>query len=169
MLVDPSQRNTRAVAGLRIAVGLLFLLFGEYKVTGRQFVLGGGFESWIQRFLDDRAAYPFMVPVLQGFVLPHARSIAFLVAFGEVTLGLSLVLGVLVRAASACGLAYMIALLLSANYPGPDAPLWAYFGAALEHLVLALCFLAFMVGSPEAAWALGPVLGRRRTRGKAAA
>ena len=41
--------NTRALAHLRIAVGVLFLIFGEYKVFGTQFTLGGGFEGWINR------------------------------------------------------------------------------------------------------------------------
>ena len=48
----------------------------------------------------------------------------------------------------------MLALLFSANYPGPDAVLWQYLGAALEHLVLALCFVAFLVGAPERAWSV---------------
>lgn len=143
------DRSARALAGLRIAVGILFLIFGEYKVFGTRFTLGGGFEYWIDRFLTEGGAYPFMVPVLKGFVLPHAKPIAFLVAYGELAIGLGLVLGILIRAASVCGLAYMLALLFSANYPGPHAPFWQYFGAALDHLALALCFAAFIAGNPR--------------------
>lgn len=143
-----AQAASKALAGLRIAVGVLFLIFGEYKVFGTQFTLGGGFQSWIERFLSG-GAYPFMVPVLKGFVLPHGRAVAFLVAYGELSIGLGLVLGILVRAASACGLAYMLALLFSSNYPGPHAPFWEYFGASLEHLVFALCFAAFLAGNPR--------------------
>jgi thiosulfate dehydrogenase [quinone] large subunit len=155
--------NDRALAGLRIAVGLLFLTFGEYKVFGREFVFGGGFQGWIQRFLSEGGAYPFMVPILRGFVLPHGHAIAFLVAYGEFAIGLSLVLGLWVRVASSCGLLYMLTLLFSANYPGSDAVLWEYFGAALDHLVLALCFATFVVGAPEQAWSLARVW-RRRSR-----
>ena len=139
--------NTKALSGLRIAVGILFLIFGEYKVFGTKFTLGGGFEYWINRFLAD-GAYPFMVPVLKNLVLPLAKPIAFLVAYGELAIGLGLVLGILVRAASICGFAYMLALLFSSNYPGPQAVLWQYFGASLDHLVLAFCFAAFVVGNP---------------------
>jgi uncharacterized membrane protein YphA (DoxX/SURF4 family) len=117
-------------------------------------VFGGGFQGWIQRFLAEGSAYPFMVPVLQKFVLPHAHPIALLVAYGELAIGISLVLGIAVRFASAFGVVYMLALLFSANYPGPDAVFWQYFGAALEHLVLALCFVAFLVGAPERAWSV---------------
>jgi thiosulfate dehydrogenase (quinone) large subunit len=153
-LAEAPARNDRALAGLRIAVGILFLVFGEYKVFGREFVFGGGFQGWIQRFLAEGSAYPFMVPILRGFVLPHGRAIAVLVAYGELAIGLSLVLGLWVRLASSCGLVYMLALLFSANYPGSHAVLWQYFGAALEHLVPALCFATFLVGAPEGRWSV---------------
>jgi uncharacterized membrane protein YphA (DoxX/SURF4 family) len=153
--------NTRALVSLRVAVGTLFLIFAEYKVFGTQFTLGGGFQFWIHRFLEQ-GAYPFMVGVLRNFVLPHATVIAFIVAYGELAIGLGLVLGVLVRAASICGLVYMMILLFSSNYPGADSPLWQYFGASLDHLVLALCFGAFFKGDTEAVFSLPRYLRRRR-------
>jgi len=153
-ILAADTRNSRALAGLRIAVGVMFLFFGEYKVVGAKFEFGGGFEGWIHRFLDEGGAYPFFAPVLRDFVLPHAHPIALLVAYGELAIGVSLVLGVASRAASACGLVYMLALLFSANYPGAAAAPWQYLGAALDHLVLALCFAAFACGRPQEAWAL---------------
>jgi uncharacterized membrane protein YphA (DoxX/SURF4 family) len=148
-----ARRNALAMGVLRIGVGLLFLIFGEYKVFGTAFTLHGGFQFWINRFLAD-GAYPFMVPILRSFVLPHATPIAFLVAYGELAIGIALVLGVLVRPASTFGLLYMLTLLFSSNYPGAGAPFWQYFGASLDHSVLALCFLAFLIGRTEEAWAL---------------
>jgi thiosulfate dehydrogenase (quinone) large subunit len=139
-----AQQNAIALAGLRIAVGCLFLVFGQYKVFGTQFTLHGGFQWWINKFLQDGAAYPFMMPVLTRFVLPHSTQIAFLVAYGELAIGLALVLGVWVRIASVFGLIYMLTLLFSSNFPGHDAPLWEYFGASLDHSVLALCFATFI-------------------------
>ena len=146
-------RNSTAIAVLRICIGCLFLIFGQYKVFGTTFVFHGGFLFWINRFLDG-GAYPFIVPVLRGFVLPHAKAIALMVAYGELAIGLSLVLGLLTRVASAAGIVYMLTLLFSANYPGEHAPLWQYFGASLEHLVPALCFMAFLLGEPEARFSL---------------
>jgi thiosulfate dehydrogenase (quinone) large subunit len=145
------SRSAVAFSGLRIAVGILFLIFAQYKVFGTQFTLGGGFQMWIHRFLDGGAAYPFIVPVLQHFVLSHATAIAFLTAYGELAIGLALTLGVLSRAASVCGFVYMMTLLFSSNYPGAHAPAWEYFGASLDHLVLALCFAAFALGDPDGA------------------
>jgi hypothetical protein len=52
-----AMSSIKALTGLRIAVGALFLIFGEYKVVGTQFTLGGGFQYWINRFLQD-GAYP---------------------------------------------------------------------------------------------------------------
>jgi len=157
-----ADRNALAIAGLRIAVGALFVVFGQYKVFGTQFTLHGGFEFWINRFLQNGEAYPFMVPVLQGLVLPHATVIAFLVAYSELAIGLALIFGILVRTASAFGLLYMLALLLSSNDPGAHAPLWQYFGASLDHSVLALCFLAFVVGQSDERLSLRRFLARHR-------
>lgn len=148
-----ADRNATALAALRIAVGLLFLIFAQYKVFGTQFTLGGGFQFWINRFLAE-GAYPFMVPILRNFVLPHGTPIAFLVAYGELAIGLALVSGILVRAASLFGIIFMLTLLFSSNYPGPHAPFWQYFGAALDHLVLALCFAAFILGQSDKALSL---------------
>ncbi len=155
--------NSRALAYLRIGVGVFFLVFGEYKVFGSQFTLGGGFQGWIDRFVAD-GAYPFMVPVLRDFVLPHATAFAFLVAYGELAIGIALVLGLLVRPASACGGIYMLALLFASNYPGPGAVLWQYFGASLSHSVFALCFAAFVIGRSDAILSIRPLLRRWRSR-----
>jgi thiosulfate dehydrogenase [quinone] large subunit len=150
---DSQFTNARAMAFLRISVGTLFLIFGQYKVFGTQFTLHGGFQFWINKFLEE-GAYPFVVPVLRGFVLPHVTAIAFLVAYGELAIGLALVFGLMVRPASAFGLLYMLTLLFSSNYPGAQAPLWQYFGASLNHSVLALCFVSFLVGDSTVAWSL---------------
>ena len=145
--------NNRALALLRIGVGILFLIFGQYKVFGTAFTLHGGFQFWINKFLEG-GAYPFMAPILRGFVLPHATSIAFLVAYGELAIGLALVLGILVRSASFCGLVFMLTMLFSSDYPGAAAPFWQYFGASLSHSVFALCFTAFLIGRADSVWSV---------------
>src|SRR5438034_7814211 len=155
MILPPSAdtRNSYSLALLRIGVGILFVIFGQYKVFGTTFTLHGGFQFWINKFLEG-GAYPFMAPILRGFVLPHATSIAFLVAYGELAIGLGLVLGVLVRSASFCGLVFMLTMLFSSDYPGAGAPFWQYFGASLSHSVFALCFAAFLTGRVDSMWSL---------------
>jgi len=158
---DHSSQNARAFAVLRIGVGLFFLIFGEYKVFGAQFTLHGGFQYWINRFLEG-GAYPFMEPILRNFVLPHATPIAFLVAYGELAIGIALVLGVLIRPASACGLLFMLTLLFSSDYPGSAAAFWQYFGASLSHSVFALCFVVFLLSHSAEVWSL-PAWRTRRS------
>jgi thiosulfate dehydrogenase (quinone) large subunit len=145
---DPTtspDANARALAFLRIGDGIFFLIFGEYKVFGAQFTLHGGFQFWINKWLQEGGAYPFMVPILKNFVLPHATPIAFMVAYGEFSIGLAMTLGILVRAASAGGLIFMLTLLFSSDYPGAGAPFWQYFGASLGHSIFALCFISFLI------------------------
>ena len=150
---EAGTRNSYSLALLRIGVGILFLIFGQYKVFGTAFTLHGGFQFWINKFLEG-GVYPFMAPILRGFVLPHGTSIAFLVAYGELAIGLALFLGVMVRSASFCGLLFMLTLLFSSDYPGAGAPLWQYFGASLSHSVFALCFAAFLTGRADSVWSI---------------
>jgi uncharacterized membrane protein YphA (DoxX/SURF4 family) len=160
--IADSDSNARALAFLRIAVGIFFLIFGEYKVFSTQFTLHGGFQFWINKFLQDGGAYPFMAPILRGFVLPHATLIAFLVAYGEFSIGLALTFGILVRASSAGGLIFMLTLLFSSDYPGAGAPFWQYFGASLSHSVFALCFIAFLIAGPSIPWSVSHLRSRSR-------
>ncbi len=46
---NPGNGNSYALAFLRIGVGILFLIFGQYKVFGTAFTLHGGFQFWINK------------------------------------------------------------------------------------------------------------------------
>ena len=154
--------NDYALAWLRIALGLLFLIFAQYKVWGPGFV-HGGFQSSIRQFLL-RGAYPFMIPILRDFVLAHATAIAYLVAYGELCIGLSLLVGVMVAEASFFGLIYMITVLLSSTYPGPHAFFWQYFASAMNPLGPALCFVAFGMGDSTRVWSVRGFFHRKTRR-----
>ncbi|HEY3784846.1 MAG TPA: DoxX family membrane protein [Steroidobacteraceae bacterium] len=143
---SPLLTNSQGIAVLRIAVGVLFLIFAQYKVLSTEFIWGGGFQYWINTFIKD-GAYPFMKPVLTNFVLPHSVGIAILATYGELAIAISLISGILVRIASICGGIFMLTLLFSANYPGPNVPLWRYFGYSLEHSVFFLCFVTFALSN----------------------
>ncbi|MFL6427068.1 MAG: DoxX family membrane protein [Acidobacteriaceae bacterium] len=112
-----TDRNATALATLRVLVGIFFLLFGEYKVFGTEFTLHGGFEESIRSFLTQ-GTYPWMAPVLEHVVLPHARFCAFLTAYGELLIGLGLIFGVLTRVASIFGMLLMMLLWLSGGIRG---------------------------------------------------
>ena len=146
----PTDTNSRAFAVLRIGVGVFFLIFGEYKVFGTQFTLHGGFQFWINRFLEG-GAYPFMAPVLRGFVLSHATPIAFLVAYSELAVGIALVFGILVRPASIGGIVFFHEI--------PDLLSWLGIAA-----ILLSCLLALVPPSPFSVSPASRVLSSSRLR-----
>src|SRR3954468_15874390 len=120
---NSADRNAIAIALLRLALGALFAIFCAFKIYSTKFTLGGGFQIWINRFLQD-GAYPFMVPILRNVVLPHATLLAFFVTVSELAISLSLLFGLWTRYASAGGAIFMLMLLFAADYPGAQAPFW---------------------------------------------
>ncbi|HEU4627661.1 MAG TPA: DoxX family membrane protein [Steroidobacteraceae bacterium] len=157
--------TAQALAFLRIAVGTLFLIFAQYKILSTEFIWGGGFRYWINLFIKD-GAYPFMKPILEGFVLSHATAIAILATYGELAIALSLISGLLVRVASVFGAIFMLTLLFSANYPGPDVPFWRYFGYSLEHSVFFLCFVTFALTNASEALSITHTKWWRKLRSR---
>jgi uncharacterized membrane protein YphA (DoxX/SURF4 family) len=150
--MSASNQQAKALAFLRIAVGLLFLVFAQYKLRSTHFIRNG-MANYIGHFIQN-GCYPFMRPFLAKIILPHAVFFGAFVSITELLIAISLITGVLVRWASLGGLVMMLLYLFSSNYPGSNAPFWEYFGASLDHSVLALCFLTFLIGKPDAVWAL---------------
>jgi thiosulfate dehydrogenase [quinone] large subunit len=156
--------GARTIAATRIATGIIFLFFAEYKIASPAFAYGG-FEGWIHQFVDEGTAVGFYKIFLVKFVLVHPVLCARMIAWGELVIGLSLVLGLLVRPASVGGAILMIALALSTWYaPGHGAPLWKYFGANLAHIPLLFLFAIFYATRAGDVWGLDGRL--HRSRGK---
>ena len=139
--------NAVALAVLRIAVGLFFVVFGQYKIFGFGFV-SSGFRDYVQGFIRE-GAYPFIVPVLRWILAHAAGAMALAVGYGEFLIGVSLLIGLLSRVASLFGCALMLAMWLSGGYPGPHAAFWMYWGASLNWSVFAICFAVLAAGNPE--------------------
>lgn len=139
--------NAEALAVLRIAVGLFFVVFGQYKIFGSGFVRSG-FRDYVQGSIRD-GAYPFMVPVLRWILAHVAGAMVLAVGYGEFLIGVSLLIGLLSRVASLFGCALMLAMWLSGGYPGPHAAFWMYWGASLNWSVFAICFAVLAAGHPE--------------------
>jgi len=120
-----------------------------------------GFQFWINRFLED-GAYPFMTPILKNFVLAHATPLAFFVAYGELAIGVSLF-----RESGASSQFFRIVFHAESAFffqlTGNDAPFWAILWSIADHSVLALCFLAFLIGHAEAKLSVSNL---RRNSGK---
>jgi uncharacterized membrane protein YphA (DoxX/SURF4 family) len=150
--MSAAEQQSKALAFLRISIGLIFLIFAEYKLTSTRFIRTG-MAQYITQFLNE-GSYPFVRPFLRNIVLPHSIFFGTIVSISELLIALSLITGVLVRWASVGGLTMMLVLLFSSNYPGPQAPFWEFFGASLEHSILALCFIALLIAPSNQRWAL---------------
>jgi len=87
---------------------------------------------------------------LQNTVLPHASLFATLQTYGEVVVGLGLILGLFTR------LTAVVGLVLSLNYG--LATQWMTFGQQGFHLLLITSMVIFLVAGAGRAWGLDAVL-----------
>jgi uncharacterized membrane protein YphA (DoxX/SURF4 family) len=126
----------------RIAVGIMFLFFAEYKLVGTEFA-HSGYSRWVTGFVQETAV-SFYKPFLQ-YTLHHSVLFAYLVAVLELLIGISMVLGFRVRRVSILGALYMLQLTLATwNLPA-GTPAWRYLGSELDHIPLLLIFIIFFV------------------------
>ncbi|MCU1306359.1 MAG: hypothetical protein JWN45_1054 [Acidobacteriaceae bacterium] len=145
---DGSQSGVKwMIALVRIALGVIFILFGEYKLARPDFA-HGGFQKYLAQFLDGNMAVHWYRPFLEKVVVPHATVFGYMFGTGELLVGIALVTGVMVRSAAICGAFMMLNLLFSEwNGVGAGALLWKYFGAQLDHICPLMLMLIFLADS----------------------
>ena len=143
----------RAVAGVRIATSVFFLLFGEYKVAGPEFA-HSGFQSYLQDYIAN-SAVSFYRPVLSSIIVPHAVFFGYVVGIVELFVGISLLIGFWVRPASIVGILFLVNMVLATWWaPGRGVPVWRYFGAELDHIPLLLLLIVFYAADAGRVWGL---------------
>src|SRR5512132_1335599 len=113
MAMIATSGGARLAALVRIATGLIFIAEGVGKILG-EFVRGG-FARQAKEMLSQ--AWPFWAGFLRSVVLPHAAVFAWVIAIGELALGIGLLVGLWTRAAAAGGVLLMLSILLSQSYP----------------------------------------------------
>jgi uncharacterized membrane protein YphA (DoxX/SURF4 family) len=154
---------TRTIALARVATAVFFLLFGEYKIFGSEFA-HGGFQHHLQGYIDATSV-AFYRPFLSNFILLHAVFFGYVVGLVELFIGLSLLFGLWVRAASVLGVLHMISLTLATWWaPGYNAPRWQYFGNELDHIPLIFLFMIFFAANAGQTWGLDGRFGKRISR-----
>lgn len=147
----------KAIALVRMATAVFFILFGEYKLFGSGFA-HGGFQEYLRGYIEG-SAVSFYRPVLAHLVLPHAVFFGYAVGAVEVFIGLSLLVGIWVRWASVLGALHMLNLTLATWWEvGHGVPVWRYFGAELDHLPLLFLFVIFFVSDAGREWGLDGLL-----------
>jgi len=153
----------RITAVVRILTGLLFVAEGLSKVTG-EFVRGG-----FAKHAAGIAAgsFPFWRHFLEATVVPRAGAFAWVIALGELAVGLGLLAGFLTRIAAGGGALLMLSIALGEAKPDAGAAWDDWITSGLTpKLAFLLLLLLFAVDAGKV-WGLD---GRRRKapRGKAA-
>lgn len=158
----PNRLSAQTLAAVRIATGVFFLFFGEYKLADSAFARSAFPDQWLHEFITQ-GAVGFYSRFLQNVVLPHHVFFGYAVGAVELFIGISLVLGLWVRAASVLGVLHMINLTLATWWEaGHGVPTWRYFGAELDHLPLLFLFLIFFAAGAGRTWGLDGLLLRRK-------
>ncbi len=148
----------KTIACIRILTAFFFLFFGQYKLFGWEFA-HGGFAEYLGGYIGGEAISLYR-PVLAHLVLPHQVFFGYAVGAVEFFIGLALLLGIFVRAASLLGALHMLSLALATFWsPGHNVPTWRYFGYQLDHIPMLFLFVIFYVARAGETWGLD---GRRR-------
>ena len=112
--------------------------------------LGTGFEKLFHNFLTGRSLtndmlrgaphdpFGFHRSFILGVVVPHVRFFSYLVTFGEIAIGISLLFGLLVRVSSSFGAFHNLNILLAIGWGGPSSVLGINRTFVLLHLVFVL-------------------------------
>ncbi len=112
--------------------------------------------GFIGRLIIQYAVGSPLHDFLLGVVEPHAVSFGYLVATGEVLIGLAVLSGLLFRIACVAGLALNLTFFLSATW----TVFPFYFGS---DIVFAVGWLTLLLTGPQAAMSVDGVLSRRFT------
>ena len=146
------------MAVVRIAVGIMFLFFAEYKLASPEFA-HGGYAKYVGNYVET-SAVSFYKPFLR-LTLQHPVASGYGVAVAELLIGLAMVFGYRVRIFSVVGALFMLNLLLCTwNAPGPGA-YWRYLGNEIDNLSMFFLFLLFFVHRAGEVWGFD---GRRPLR-----
>jgi uncharacterized membrane protein YphA (DoxX/SURF4 family) len=158
----PNRASAQTVAAVRVATGVIFLFFGEYKLADSAFARVTFPDQWLKAFIAQ-GAVSFYAGFLQKVVLPNHVLFGYGVGVIELFIGIALVLGLWVRFAAVLGVLHMINLTLATWWePGHNLPKWRYLGAELDHLPLLFLFLIFLAANAGRPWGLDGVLYRRK-------
>lgn len=130
------------MAAARIVVGLLFIIFAQYKLLHGEFA-HGGYQKYVTGYVQETALRAYR-PFLRA-TLHYPVASGYAVGVAELLIGLSMVLGFLVRPFAVVGALFMLNLLCSTWILPPGTPAWRYFGNQLDTISLFLLFMLFFV------------------------
>ncbi len=99
-----SKINTWPIVVLRVYTGIFFLWFGGKKIISG--FGGANTEGFLGAVSEN--TFGFYKPIVEHVITPMSGVFSFLVAWGELFLGIALILGLMTRYAAFAG-AFMVA------------------------------------------------------------
>lgn len=142
MAAAAKNTSSVAMAVARIIVGIMFLMFAQYKLLHRDFA-HGGYAHYVNGWLDTTAV-SFYKPFLRA-TLHYPVASGYAVGVAELLIGISMVLGFAVRPFSVLGALFMLNLALATWVLPAGTPAWKYLGTQLDNIPMLLLFLLFFV------------------------
>jgi uncharacterized membrane protein YphA (DoxX/SURF4 family) len=139
------------LALIRIAVGYHFMAVDIPKLNAR-YLNGKGLANQLAAGVV-KDPFAWHRAFIQGQVLTHTHLFAYLTAFGELAIALSLLTGCLVRVASSFGAFYQANIFLTLGFAAGGAT----YGLNRIFILLHLIFVAASAGR---AWGLDCILKR---------
>ncbi|HWZ44249.1 MAG TPA: DoxX family membrane protein [Candidatus Saccharimonadales bacterium] len=134
---------SHAMALARIAIGVMFLFFAQYKIFHTEFA-HGGYAKYVGSYVNE-SAVGFYKPFLR-LTLQHQVLSGYAVGVAELLIGLSMVAGFAVRPFSLLGALFMLNLTLCTWWRVPHgADYWKFLGNELDNIPLMLLFIVFFV------------------------
>ena len=156
---DGTWRDTAAryaLIPLRLFLGITFIYAGIDKLTDSAFMKdsGAGSIGDMMRAVRDSSAIPAMVDM----ALESPVAFGYAIAFGELAVGIGVLLGLLTRLAALGGALISLSLWLTVSWAADPY----YYGNDLPYL---FCWVPLVLaGAPL--WSLDALIGNRRGRGR---
>ena len=128
------------IVPLRLFMGVTFIYAGIQKLTDPQYfnpATRGYIGHQIIAFANGSPLHGFLTTV----AIPHASLFGALVAYGELAIGLGVLLGLFSRVASLCGLLINLVFFLSADWH-----VFPYFYGS--DIVFLFCWLTLLIAGP---------------------
>ncbi len=138
---------------LRVFLGATFVYAGVQHLTDPSY-FDPSRPGFIGRLVTQYAVGSPLHDFLMGVVEPHAVSFGYLVATGEILIGLAVLVGLLFRVACIAGLALNLTFFLSATW----TVFPFYFGS---DIVFAVGWLTLLLTGPQANMSIDGALSRR--------
>lgn len=138
--VKISEWSRWVLVPLRLFLGVTFVYAGAQKLGDPQYfnpAARGYIGRQIAAFANGSPLHGF----LMSMAVPHAAFFGALVAYGELAIGLGVLLGLFSRAASLCGLLVNLIFFLSADWR-----VFPYFYGS--DIVFLFCWLTLLLAGP---------------------